>query len=553
MRSRWLHALNLLLIVMVAAAFCAPIFLVPWWDNHDHDAYPVRLIEYVRILRFGNSFPRWAPDLYGGFGAPLFNYYAPGVFSLSAPFALLGCTPALALKIAVGLFTVAGGVGMYALAGHIVRRADAALVGAVAFMLMPYRATQLFTRGDLAEYGAISLVPLTVWIWLRLANESRARLAAFGFSAALLLAAVLLTHTLTGQWLAELIAVSGVAVAVRRWRRGERNRAAAIIIAGGGAALLSAIYTLPAWLERDLVHIERMTEGTLAVDKNFVEPERFIQSGFFFLGYPILAAIAVAAVWWFVAARRRAPLPPGIRLWIPTAILIEMTMSISQPLWSVLPLARYIQFPWRLLGFVAVTGAATVAGLFAALPLRARGARTVGALLVCAAMSLMAYTEFEEPVALGEASVPVTAEQVESKVYSTVISDEYLPRTATSAPRSPRTRVAQANNNIEFEWVHTSGSGYALRFAARSPAYVWLNHHFFPGWAVKLREGPAPVAIAPSQDGLIQLSVPGAGVYEVAVNFHLTPVRLLATVLSAMALLLLFPALWWVARMRLEP
>src|SRR5437764_14457828 len=98
-----------------------------WIDSHERIWYPVRLVEWVEAWRAGAWYPRWCPDLYGSYGYPFFNYYAPGVFaSAGALVGLLGLSPAEALKLQAALFVVAGGVGAYGLARGETRRADAA-------------------------------------------------------------------------------------------------------------------------------------------------------------------------------------------------------------------------------------------------------------------------------------------------------------------------------------------------------------------------------------------------------------------------------------------
>src|SRR5258707_12579986 len=110
--ERWRRHWPVLAVVVGALAaaliLCWKLFDAPWYQSHDMVAYPVRAIEYVASWKAGALWPRWAQDLYGGYGCPLFNYYAPGLFIVSGVLMLFGASALLALKLAVVAFTVLG-------------------------------------------------------------------------------------------------------------------------------------------------------------------------------------------------------------------------------------------------------------------------------------------------------------------------------------------------------------------------------------------------------------------------------------------------------------
>ncbi|HWE30212.1 MAG TPA: hypothetical protein VHB97_19535, partial [Polyangia bacterium] len=86
------------LLLVTAAVSLWPLTLSYWYQNHDMVAYPVRLLEYVGAWRAGAIWPRWAPDLYAGYGCAFFNFYAPGVFVIAGVPLLVGASAATALK-----------------------------------------------------------------------------------------------------------------------------------------------------------------------------------------------------------------------------------------------------------------------------------------------------------------------------------------------------------------------------------------------------------------------------------------------------------------------
>jgi uncharacterized membrane protein len=346
------------LVALAAAAAYMPLFGHYWFESHESIWYPVRTIEYAHIWRLGVWYPRWCPDFYGGYGSPFFNYYPPVVYALGAAGILAGLSADVALKIVILFFSVIGALGMWRWVEGETGRSDAAFVAA-SVRRRAYRFVDLFQRGDIAEYAAIAVVPWCLWLYRALLRVGGERQVACALGAALSHAGLLLTHTITAQWATELIAASLVLPLWRALRAGRRRVVLLVLVALGGAVGSSAIYTLPAFLERDLVRIENLTRGAYEYRRHFVGWTSLLEPGFFSVGWPLLAAAAITAGACLVPSTRvrlRAAAP----WWAATLLLCLLVTDSSRALWPLLPFAAYIGFPWRLLGLVAVCGAAAV-------------------------------------------------------------------------------------------------------------------------------------------------------------------------------------------------
>ncbi len=531
-------------LLVTAATSLWPLTRSYWYQNHDMVAYPVRVLEYVGAWRAGAIWPRWAPDLYEGYGCAFFNFYAPGVFVIAGVPLLLGAKAATALKLAILVFTLAGFAGIFGFVWSETRRADAALLATLIFGVYPYHATQLFVRGDLAEYSAGCVAPLVFWAYRALARAPAERALRVGCTAAGLHAATLLTHTLTGQWVTELLFLLVVYQAQRAWRGGDRWRALLFVVVFGGGCGLTSIYALPALLERPLVHIERMTQGGLATMRNFIDAAWVTTPGFFFVGRAILLTpfVAIAA-----CLRRRRPLALPLVLATVTLVLGALMLRFAMPLWRWLPFAEYIQFPWRLLSFIGVFGALAW-GVAAAelLPRRARIAWPIVALVALAIGwdSRRGFPDTQPPMA--EADVPASTAQIAREWHSTVVSDEYLPR-GTPKP-SPRPGFFVGQSDAAVDSILRSGLGYKLDVGGEAGSTVDLHALWYPGWQVETRSGPTAAQLGRSRQGLVQLTLPQKGYYGLRVTFGLTPLRLVATLLSWLSLALLVASLWWLRR-----
>jgi uncharacterized membrane protein len=141
----------LFFVAAVAVAFCWPLAEVHWFETHEHDAYVLRTVEYAAALRAGTPYPRWAPDFYGGYGSPFFNFYPPLVYWLAAMLSLVVGSAVAGLKFVALFGSILSGVGTFALVRLETRRDDAAVLSACLYLGSVYRLSNLSWRGDLAE------------------------------------------------------------------------------------------------------------------------------------------------------------------------------------------------------------------------------------------------------------------------------------------------------------------------------------------------------------------------------------------------------------------
>lgn len=199
-------------------------------------------------------FPRWAPDLYGGYGYPIFTFSGPSTIYLTEGIHLLGWSFVDAHKIVLALGLVLCGPAMYA-AARIIGDRRGALIAAAIYTYAPVHALNTYQRGDVAEAFAAWLMPaVTAALWGIVNHPTRGRLAV----GALVLAVLLVTHNLTTLIVAPAIATLVLAhlATVGSWSRAARATGALVITVGLGLAL-SDFFWVPVVLEKSFVHLER--------------------------------------------------------------------------------------------------------------------------------------------------------------------------------------------------------------------------------------------------------------------------------------------------------
>jgi hypothetical protein len=313
------------------------------------------------------QFPvRWSPDLVGGYGYPLFVFYAPLAYYIVALLHLLGLSTAVASAVSwaliiVGTPTVAWGWGN-ALFGR-----SAGLFMGLAALTAPYWFdVSAHQRGALPEAFT---VPLAMGVGWSLSVAAR-RPSFFsvvwgGLAAAALIVAHPLSALLHAMWL------GAFAVALAFLSTSPRTK---YLSAVAGIVLFalttSAWYWVPlASLHADvqaerlaimpqefsrnaIIFLPSLLAGPFSITRNISLFDPFIVNplGWWLGPVPVLALFATVLLprflWRTLAAEHKALLVLSL------LGCVGMTVVATRPaveLWGVVRGARILQFPWRLL------------------------------------------------------------------------------------------------------------------------------------------------------------------------------------------------------------
>ncbi len=332
------------LLAISAAAFAVeiPFFFRGTPSGHDVEFHLYSWLEILSQWKHGIVYPRWAALAHFGYGEPRFIFYPPLSLSLGA--ALSAVFPwTVVASIYLWLALAAAGISMFLLAREWLDRRDATFAAAL-YAVNPYHLVIIYWRSAFAELLASSLLPLLLLLLLR-ADEKGRRVT-------VLLGLLLACSWLTNAPAAVMIHYSlALLIVVSAWQR----RSPRVLLVGAAAVLLgaalAAFYLLPAIYEQRWVNIAE------AVSAGECPPDNFLFTHTTDADHDtfnrVISWIAVAEILLtFVAAWvARSWGSRNRRLWYvlvawATACAVLM-LSISNPLWNILPKLRFMQFPWR--------------------------------------------------------------------------------------------------------------------------------------------------------------------------------------------------------------
>jgi hypothetical protein len=564
----WGLALALALGLLAATPFLARAGLP---RQTDAELHVYRTAELHRIVHQGVVYPRWAADLYLGYGYPIFNYYAPLTYHLGSLFAtvLPGVDIVAATKMVFVLGLVLASLGAYLL-GRALFEPAGGILAAASFTLSPY---VLFidphARGDLAEHFAVCLVPLAFFFVHRLMEApGPGVLLGSVFS----VSAIVFSHNLMG------LTASALLLGYWVWRLllgPERTQSLWALLAFALAAGLIAFFWLPALLERDAVKLEVIGPGHFDFRQHFLglrellAPSRLLDWGAtgprfrhnlglarWVLAVPALAVLA-----------RRLHRPPNEATKRHTAFFLAgalgLTFLMLRPaadVWDVVPAMPYLQFPWRLLGPTNVMLAVCAASATALLPKKPwRRWVLAGSLALALLAALPLLYPPPWPARFGGTSpLDIIRWERDSQALGTTSTGDFLPATVEMIPSPAETLIQSYEGHGPVDKVNRAtlpeGAEVTIlshapdhdrfRVSTSDPFVLRLYTFLFPGWRAYVDGRQVEIEIA-RPEGFITVPVP-QGEHTVLVRFESTPARRAGWMVSIVAAILLVavPAGW---------
>ena len=510
--------LDLLPVVAVIVS-SVPFIILGFPDGHDSIFGLVRVAEFKSSLVNGQLPPYWGNNLYGGYGSPIFLFYAPVYLFVSTICSVLARSIAGGMILAVIIFSLVAVFGaklmlQEALGEHTFDTRAASRVAAYFFILNPYLLGDIFLRNAFSEYAALCISPSAVYGLLSI----RHRPLVGGLILATSLALIILAHNITALVITPLTLATAFVLyplpgSQSSWR---------MVISNIGLGLgLAAFFWIPAIYYVPLVRSDLLVAGFGDFHKNF-------QSlGYFFGHYEFFSTgLLTPLVIMFVAcsllfARKKTELPSRNLLVFAFAcslLFLFLQTRASARIWATVPYMPYFQFPWRMMGPLALV-TSILAGLsFAHLcrgkPRKIIVFRELLFLLLCV-LDAIPHLNAARPLPnqiLGELSFILNPENIKNFALSATYSDEYLPRFADpNGWRSERPKVGpiiRAIPPVEVKVVEDTGTKVILETNTEIPARLQLGRWFFPGWTCTLNGEVHE--LQSTSIGSLELSVPAS-------------------------------------------
>ena len=210
--------------------------------------------QFSASLAQGNWLPRWLPDSNGGYGSPVFIFYSPLVYYITALLKYGTGSVLIAMKLARFLALFVSGLAMFVYARRLVH-SNGALAVALVYVVLPFHVLDISYWTLFAEPWAWTWFPLILLFLRQMLDADRWNTRPMRMFA-VCYGGLILTHLVSAYMFSFVIAA--YAVFHSRWRR------VLVMLGRVGAATglglaLAAFFLLPACYEQRFVHIDYVT------------------------------------------------------------------------------------------------------------------------------------------------------------------------------------------------------------------------------------------------------------------------------------------------------
>lgn len=349
------------LLVILAIWFLLHNYMqigVPY--THDGENHLARFANYKIALREGQLPPRWAPNLMNRYGYPVFNYNYPLANILSLPGSLIKLNYEVTFKALMSLSIIFGAVGGYLWLNRVDKSISrwAKVIAISSWVSSIYLINLINFRGNIGEVMAYALFPWMLWVIESILASPQWSWRRFGIWS-VLTAAFLLSHNISAVFAVPILVI----YAMFRMRTNYRSLLIWLssLLVG---ILLSLWFWLPALAEKSMIvldqakNADQFAQHFPKFNQLLFSPVQFgfsypgvVDSLSFQIGWPFLVSILLGLVligWQRIIKDCRVHHQLVMVLLLLALLVVLFQLKQTEPIWQLIPLANFIQFPWRL-------------------------------------------------------------------------------------------------------------------------------------------------------------------------------------------------------------
>jgi hypothetical protein len=543
---------DILLISTISIFLIAPLLQPYCFKAHDVWGHLLSLTQIDRGVKDGQYYVRWYPDLGDGYGYPMGNYYPPLVGYISEAFHLLGLDYIKAIKLTIILSSLLAGIFIYLL-GRAFWGRSGGIICAATYLYCPYHIVDLYVRSALAEYLAMSFLPIIVLCAYKLVRTHRLRYLAGG---AVAYALLILSHNITAILFTYFLSIYIPFLLITN---PSKHLAASISVALAGllGLGLSTFFWLPAIYEMSEVDINFLYQGGyLDFHNHFVYLNQLF-SPFWSYGasvtdifddmsfqigvIPLLFYIFSWPIFLKIEREEKDVRLHMIFFLLIIPIIIYATTAYSTPLWESIPFIRFTQYPWRLLAFVSLNISFLSGCLLYYLDKKIASLGKLPQIILITLIILTSYQYCKVGGYLREDSLTKIIHPNEIAKSSMLVGREYLPiKAKQTLPYNPN-KIILLSGNAAIDKPFRRAASLGFRADVSQKANVKIGIFWFPGWTYYL-DGKKRETGYDKESGLILIEIP-EGRHEILLKFEDTPIRGIGKIISfaSLGLLLLIP------------
>jgi hypothetical protein len=350
------HKLFLLLCLLIVPSFIN-LIRPGLYSMHD-DIQAFRFQQMDKCFKDFQIPCRWIPDMGYQYGYPQFNFYPPSPYYVGTIIHQFGVQFIDVTKIMFGAGFIVGGLGMYLFMKDWLGKWPG-FFSAILYTYAPYKATNVYVRGAMSEYWAMSFYPFIFWSIYQFIKTKEKK---YGLFLALSVGGLIMTHNLMPLIFLPLAAIWGILWVILE----KRFKLLGWLIGYGILGImLAGFFIFPVIVERPYVHLETIIGGYFDYRMHYADLNQLFISNYWGYGSSVwgpwdglsLSTGQVHTLFGLVAfVLALSQIKKHRKISIVTIIFSGLTLFVlfmihqkSSFIWDKLPFLAYLQFPWRFL------------------------------------------------------------------------------------------------------------------------------------------------------------------------------------------------------------
>ena len=508
------------LVVLLSLPGVFPLLKSGFFPTQDGDNLLIRFADFNRSILDFLFPPRWAGYLNHTFGYPVLIFLYPGLLYIWEGIHSLGFGLLTSVKISLFFSIFASGIFMYLFVKEVFGKWPA-LISGIFYIYFPYRFVDIYLRGSFGEALAFLFVPLIFWTIIKFIKSQQKKYLILG---SISLATLITVHNVQALIFLPLILFF---MAVMLFSQKDKKRKPLffhfllfLVLSLG----LSCFFWLPALLERkftvfDTIKIAGFSDYFLDIKHLFffhkTIAELPLQIGLLHFSAGLLSLLFLA----FIKNKKQKIISVFFRLSFFFSFFI-MT-DVSYKLCQLIKIDRFLQFPWRFLGFNAFSSSFLIA-----LPvfLLKRKLKLVFCVFLVLAVIFNSLPYIKPLGFLYRDDNFYTTNDA-----TTTSSNEYLPIWVKEPPtQAPAEKIEIEEGEIEVKEYKTHKRIFIVN--TEQTTKVKINTLYFPGWQI-LVDGEKVEIDYKNNNGMLAFEVP-EGEHQILARFTETPLRKMANFIS---------------------
>jgi len=539
----WKKILPIIIVVLFAVIAGFSLLHKGLLPTHDGEYHVVRFFLFNESINDGNLYPRWAAHLNNGFGVPLFNFVYPLPNYVASVLHLVNISFIDSFKISMFVATIIGGIFFYLWTKEFWGRLGG-IVSSVFYTFSPYHFVDIYIRGSVGEVWALGFFPAFLWAYTKFVKSKR---KVFLIFSSIFLALIIFSHNILALMFF-IFSLSYIVflICIEKNRKYLILSSFILIFLGLG---LSAIFWLPAIYEAKYVTGLQIFDVT----SHFPDLYQLLipswGSGFsgagmqnelsYQIGVANLLAISLTTIVIFLQVKRKNKRLPYTLFFLACFIFVFFLMlSISKPVWKIIPFMNYFQFPWRLLS-LEILFASFLAGSIFSLNIKNKFIKFSFAIFLAFVAFILSigyakpayYHDRDDNYYITRSNF-IDGTNSPGNVFNTI----YL-KSIPAKEKEKAIFIQGAGKIIEDK---VKSSAYTFTMQADTNSEIQANLAYFPGWEVYVNDKKE--LLKPSQNGCFTFFVP-RGKNKVEMIFKDTLIRKISVLISIVSLVFMITLL----------